>query len=128
MHIVKKILLIIMILLGLLTVGLIVIAGDFPAYIHTVQLEEQWTNTKPKTKAELEKILDNYFTRIIKPSGSLSGYKHKLKDNEIMVQYLIAQKMPLDVVYDHENNIKALYTSYKHQTNNIIFHRVMMML
>lgn len=89
------------------------IAKGFPAYMYAVHLEEKWEAANPKTKVELEKYLDHYSTRIIDPSESLWGNAYPLKKNERMVQYLILWSMPLDVVYDDKDNIKAIYTSYE---------------
>ncbi len=89
------------------------IAMGFPAYIYAVHLEDKWEKANPKTKPELEKFLDHYSTHIIEPSESLWGSGYELRKNERMVQYLILWSMPLDVVYDNEDNIKAIYTSYE---------------
>ena len=107
----KKILLIVTTLFGLFIVYLI--STGFLAYIYAVHLEEQWINADTKTKAELEIFLHYYSTSVIKPSESLWGNRHKLRNGERMVQYLILWSMPLDVVYDSKNNIKAIYTSYE---------------
>jgi hypothetical protein len=108
---IKKLLYLFTILFGLLMTFLI--ASGFLAYLYAVYLEDQWMLAKPKTKAELEVFLHCYSTQVIQPSESLWGNGYKLRKNERMVQYLILWNAPLDVVYDSENNIKAIYTSYE---------------
>ena len=41
------------------------------------------------------------------------GYGTQLKREEYMVQYLILWSAPLDVVYDGDDNVVEIYTSYE---------------
>lgn len=83
------------------------------AYIFALVLEERWNKAQPKTRNELEQYLYLYSTKTILPSQSMWGWNYELKDDEKMVQYLLLWKAPLDVVYDSNDNIRAIYTSYE---------------
>lgn len=85
------------------------------AYIYAGYLENKWIKENPKTKNQLEKHLSLYSIHEIKPQESMWGNKYQMKDNERMLQYRILwnRKCPLDVVYDSENNIKRIFTSYE---------------
>ena len=85
------------------------------AYIYAGYLESKWIKGNPKTKTEIEKYLNYYSLHSIDPKDSLWGKRHQLQDGERMVQYRILwnSKCPLDVVYDRNDNIKAIFTSYE---------------
>ena len=85
------------------------------AYLYALHLESKWNKAEPKTKADLEKYLHCYSLREIQPKESMWGNGYNLKDGERMMQYGILwnKKCPLDVVYDKDDNISAIYTSYE---------------
>jgi hypothetical protein len=86
--------------------------GGF-AYIYAIYLESKWAPAHPKTRVGLEKYLHLYSVRTIQPSQSQWGNHYNLADNERMVQYLILWSAPLDVVYDRNDNIVQIFTSYE---------------
>jgi hypothetical protein len=97
-----------------LTIGLAcLINTGLLAYFYAGHLERNWVKANPHTKSELERHLHLYSMRQIKPSESLWANWYKLKDGERMVQYLILWNAPLDVVYDQNDNIKHISTSYE---------------
>jgi|AntAceMinimDraft_17_1070374.scaffolds.fasta_scaffold292274_1 hypothetical protein len=101
----------------LLVVVLVIIywltANGVTAYFYASLLEYRWVKAEPKTKPELEQYLYLYSTEMIQPSQSMWGWDYELKNDEKMVQYLLLWKAPLDVVYDSNDNIKMIYTSYE---------------
>ena len=88
-------------------------ATGVTAYIFALILEERWNKAQPKTRNELEQYLYLYSTKTILPSQSMWGWNYELKNDEKMVQYLLLWKAPLDVVYDSNDNIRMIYTSYE---------------
>ena len=88
--------------------------GGF-AYFYARHLESKWSKAGPKTKADLEKHLHCYSLQEIPPKDSRWGSGHELKSGERMMQYGILwnKKCPLDVVYDKDDNVRAIYTSYE---------------
>ena len=82
-------------------------------YFYACHLERSWSKAQPTTRAELEKYLHLYSTRQILPSESNWGKDYKLGGGERMVQYLILWNAPLDVVYNKDDRIMEIYTSYE---------------
>jgi hypothetical protein len=89
--------------------------AGIPAYFYALYLEGNWAKAEPKTKAELEKFLHLYSLHEIEPKNSYWGHQYILKKGEILMQYrlLWRKDTPLDVVYDVDNNIKSIFTSYE---------------
>lgn len=85
------------------------------AYLYALHLESQWRKAAPKTRADLEKHLHGYSLREIQPKDSIWGRGHELQPGERMMQYRILwnQNCPLDVVYDSDGHVRAIYTSYE---------------
>ena len=83
------------------------------AYLFALGLEADWYRTDPKTRAELERHLSFYSTRLIEPSRSMWGHRTELECDQRMVQYLLLWSAPLDVVYDSNDRIVRLFTSYE---------------
>ena len=88
--------------------------GGF-AYIYALHLESKWSKADPKTRADLEKYLHCYSLREIQPNDSMWGNGYELKNGERMMQYCILwnKNCPLDVVYDKDDAIRAIFTSYE---------------
>ena len=82
-------------------------------YAYARYLESQWKPAKVKTRAELERHLHLYSTRTIPPKESVWGFDYALRKDERMVRYLILWSQPLDVVYDGEDRVVKIYTSYE---------------
>ena len=82
-------------------------------YMAASRMEATWRDNGPQTRAELESYLNLYSTQGIVPSQSCWGRRWKLAPQENMVQYLILWHAPLDVVYDREDRIKMIFTSYE---------------
>ena len=85
------------------------------AYLYALHLESKWSKAEPKTKVDMEKYLHFYSLREIQPKDSMWGNGYELKDGERMMQYCILwnKNCPLDVVYDKDDAIRAIYTSYE---------------
>lgn len=85
------------------------------AYLYALHLESKWSKADPKTKVDMEKYLHFYSLREIQPKDSMWGNGYELKDGERMMQYCILwnKNCPLDVVYDKDDTIRAIYTSYE---------------
>ena len=85
------------------------------AYLYALHLESKWSKADPKTKVDMEKYLHFYSLQEIQPKDSMWGSGYALKDGERMMQYRILwnKNCPLDVVYDKDDTISAIYTSYE---------------
>ena len=108
---VKITILLVVVLIIIFMVWLTATGGT--AYIFALILEDRWTKANPKTRIELEQYLYLYSTKTIQPSQSMWGWDYELKNGEQMVQYLLLWNAPLDVVYDSNDNIRMIYTSYE---------------
>ena len=85
---------------------------DAAAYMYALSIEKQVFESK--TQAELEAIVAKCSTaKQIDPSESPLGCSHVLQDDERMMQYMIKDHAPLDVVYDSRNHVKAICASYE---------------
>ena len=83
------------------------------SYGWALHLESKWRSAETKTRADLEACLSLYSHHEIEPSESGWGSTHELKNGEKMVQYLLLWSAPLDVVYDADDRVVAIYTSYE---------------
>lgn len=86
---------------------------DLVAYWYALRLESKWSAASPKSRNELEEQLSLYSRTTISPRNSSWGRYYTLKANERMVRYNIMLRAPLDVVYDNEDRIIGIYTSYE---------------
>jgi hypothetical protein len=86
---------------------------DLVAYLYAVHLEEAWSASRPRNRAELEQQLHFYSVQSIAPADSCWGKRYSLAKGQLMVRYLIAWHAPLDVVYDSGDRIQAIFTSYE---------------
>ncbi len=82
-------------------------------YFWALSLESKWTAAHPKTRAEMESHLSLYTLREIQPSQSAWGSKHPMQTGDKMIQYLLFWTQPLEVVYDRDDRMSAIYTSYE---------------
>ena len=94
-----------------IVVGLVV--WDGAAYIYACRMEASWSRANPQTRADLEQHLSLYTTRTIHPSQSDWGSNHQLAPGERMLQYRILGAAELDVVYDTNDRVRMIYTSYE---------------
>ena len=81
-------------------------------YLWALHLESKWRPANPQTRAELESMLSLYTKSDITPEQSGWGRDHKLQSGERMTQYSLLGA-PLDVVYNRDNSIVAIFTSYE---------------
>lgn len=104
-------------LVWLLTAGLLAGAysygWDLVAYWYALRLESKWAAASPTSRNELERHLSLYRRTTISPMDSSWGRYYTLKPNERMVRYNIMLRAPLDVVFDNEDRIIGIYTSYE---------------
>lgn len=82
-------------------------------YSFCLMNESRWR--KAHAQSDLEAMLWSYNSQPISPAQSSWGYSYSLKDGERMIQYHILKdtNCPLDVVYNSEGQIQALFTSYE---------------
>ncbi len=97
----------------ILFIGIGIHLSGYPAYIYAGYLESKWVAASPQTQSDLEKVLNLYSKHSIDPKDSMWGYDYVLKNDEKMIQYLILWKAPLDVVYNRNDEIKRIFTSYE---------------
>jgi hypothetical protein len=102
-------------ILVLIIFPLLWFVAGVPAYFYALYLEGNWTKAEVKTKKELEQYLHLYSLHKIEPNDSFWGNNYVLKEGERIMQYRILWRKdcPLDVVYDENDNIKTIFTSYE---------------
>ena len=85
------------------------------AYVYAGYLEEKWINANPKTKGELEQYLSLYSVHQVEPKESIWGNRYQLQKGERRLQYRILwhKQCPLDVVYNENDKIIRIFTSYE---------------
>jgi hypothetical protein len=93
-------------------VALVFFAGA-GSYGWALYLESRWSPAHPKSRTEMESYLSLYSTREIQPAESPWGRDHVLRAGDKMIQYMILWGAPLDVVYDRDEKVVAIYTSYE---------------
>jgi len=65
-------------------------------------------------KTQIEEIMSGKaVSRKISPSESPWGYNYTLSPGEYMVQYLVADVEPIDIVYNDKDQIVELFESYE---------------
>ena len=86
---------------------------DSGHYAFCLMNETRWM--KAQTQTELEGMIWSYNSTPISPSQSSWGNSYSLKEDERMIQYHILKdtNCPLDVVYNGNGQIQALFTSYE---------------
>lgn len=97
----------------LLTAGLWLFMTEDGHYAFCLMNEARWM--KAQTRDDLEAMLWGYDSQAISPSQSAWGHGYPLRNGETMVQYHVLKDptCPLDVVYNSEGHIQALFTSYE---------------
>jgi hypothetical protein len=86
---------------------------DSLAYLYATHLEQRWVALRPRSRSELEPLLHLYSVQNIAPAESCWGARYVLAPGQVMTRYLIAWHAPLDVVYDADGAIRAIFTSYE---------------
>ena len=82
-------------------------------YLWALHLEQRWIAAQPTTRAEFESCLSLYSEHDIQPYQSVSGSHEQLRPGDHMIEYLLLWKAPSDVVYDSNDVITQIYTSYE---------------
>ena len=108
---IKTLLSAILILSVLLAVGRTFL--PIPAYIYASMLENSWSRANPRTMAELESHLSLYSKKPVDVSASEWAPNYELKDGERMIQYTILGAANMEVVYDENDAVITIITSYE---------------
>lgn len=84
-------------------------------YIVALLMERQWAKANPKSRRDFEQYLYCYNKIQIDPKQSLWGKHYTLLDGDVMIQYQICwdKDCPLDIVYDSNDQVRAVFTSYE---------------
>ena len=87
--------------------------SDAAAYMYALSIEDDFMGSE--TQAELERIVGpvSATPKQVQPPASAWGGSYIIKDGERMVQYMIKDHAPLEVVYDRQNRVRAVFTSYE---------------
>ena len=105
---------------GFTGIGVAVVLGVVVALLYATSLsyfyclarEGSWL--RATNEVDLERRLIGFYSKMrIDPSESMWGVDHVLQIDQVMVQYMIFGKEPLDVVYFKDGTIEAIYTSYE---------------
>lgn len=74
---------------------------------------EKLVQAKPATKAEVERILFLYSAKQIDIKKSSWGKTYQLESGDVCFQYLILGREPIDIVFNQENHVKAVFSSFE---------------
>ena len=74
---------------------------------------EKLVQAKPATKAEGERILFLYSAKQIDIKRSSWGKTYQLESGDVCFQYLILGRDPIDIVFNQENHVKAVFSSFE---------------
>ena len=82
------------------------------SYLYCCMRENAWLSAQDQKQLE-SRIVAPHEQAEISPSQSSWGRDHQMKSGQRMVQYLIFGKEPLDVVYNSDDSIDTIFTSYE---------------
>ena len=103
-----------LLVLGLASGALgVILNASTISYLWAGVLEVRWSKADPKTRREMESYLSLYRISEINPFESSWGKLHVMRDGDRMLRYVILWDAPLDVVYDRDDRVQAIYTSYE---------------
>ena len=108
---VKTLLLLVLALSVIFAVGRLFL--PIPAYLYAIQLENNWSQANPKTMAEFESHISLYSKREVDVSASQWAPTYELEDGERMIQYTILGAANMEVVYDQNDSVITIITSYE---------------
>ena len=74
---------------------------------------EKLVEANPQVKNTVEKSLFLYRSQTIDIKDSLWGKATTLKDGEYCQQYLILNREPIDVIYDSEERVLRIFSSFE---------------
>ena len=74
---------------------------------------EKLVQAKPSTKVEVERILFLYSAKQIDIKISSWGKTYQLESGDVCFQYLILGREPIDIVFNQENHVKAIFSSFE---------------
>jgi hypothetical protein len=91
---------------------IVLLGNNNCGYLYASSIENSIMSAK--SKIEIENILgDKIKKRNVDVSESGWGSHYSLKSDEYMIQYMIKDTEPLEVVYDTQGLVKAVFTSYE---------------
>lgn len=74
---------------------------------------EKLVQLKPVTKDGVERILFLCTVKQIDIKKSLWGNTYQLKSGEVCYQYLILGREPIDIVFNQDNHVEAIFSSFE---------------
>jgi hypothetical protein len=74
---------------------------------------EKLVQIKPATRVEVEQVLFLYSAKQIDIKKSMWGKTYQLESGDVCLQYLILWREPIDIVFDKENHVKAIFSSFE---------------
>ena len=98
--------------LAVIAVGFLLLYVTPLSYLYCLSREDSWQ--KATTESDMESRLLAFYTKSsITPGESSWGRNHVLASGQRMTRYMIFSKEPLDVVYNGDGSVDAIYTSYE---------------
>ena len=80
-----------------------------PVEVHAGHFDSDWLSDRPGTKKDLESQMLLYTVKAIAARDAIWAYAHELEPGERLVQYRPFFSAPLEVVFDYEDRVTALY-------------------
>lgn len=103
---------ILLVFISVVALGILMLYVSPLSYLYCVSRESSWL--KATNEKDMESRLGAFYTkRAISPGVSSWGRDHVMKNGQRMTQYLIFNKEPLDVVYNADDTVDTVYTSYE---------------
>ena len=102
------------VIFALLVAGWLIVSGGV-VYLYALHLEKQWTAANPETRAELEHFLRLCSVKEIQASDAPWSHYYHVQEGERVFRYSILWHpyVPLDVVYDRNETIRQIFTTYE---------------
>jgi hypothetical protein len=74
---------------------------------------EKLVQLKPDTKDAVERILFLCSIKQIDIKNSLWGKHYQIESGDVCFQYLILGREPIDIVFNRENHVTAIFSSFE---------------
>ncbi len=98
--------------LAVIAVGFLLLYVPPLLYLYCLSRDGSWQ--KATTESDMDSRLLAFYTKsLITPRESSWGRSHVLASGQRMTRYMIFSKEPLDVVYNGDGSVDAIYTSYE---------------
>jgi hypothetical protein len=97
----------------IIIIGLLVLLYPAVSYWWADHEYRKLIRQKVGTKADVESLLFLYSAKQIEIKESMWGRDYKLRPGDFCVQYNIMGRDPIDIIFDHDNRVQMILSSYE---------------